>query len=93
MPWGNRSKKAEVKPEPAPVTQVIDTAATAAPEMPKPTAEELTEIKEQVDYYNKNYRGLFSFENPLPSEMANLLFAILQEIRKLREEVKNGGSD
>ncbi len=103
MKWGK--KKENITESEAPVeTGIIDTAPAEHKQEQEtkqpPTPEEIAEIKEQMDYYGKNYRGLINpvdlpsqTINPVEAEIASLLFGILQEIRKLREDVKNGNNN
>jgi len=66
------------------------------PEAPTISEEELQKIKEQVEYYNKNYRGIFTPTDfawskpadPIYCETNSLLFGILQELRALNDHIK-----
>ncbi len=92
------AEKAEAeKLEQAKETPVISSAAEEIPkeekatieekkEAPPPSKEEIAKLEEQIQHYNKNYRGLFN-PNEMPTgammgEIASLLFGILQELRK-----------
>ena len=90
-------KKKEKKPEPVPVpaepTPVIETDENSAEETAANTEIEAL-LKVQVDYYQKNYQGVFSedlfnkiTQNHISAEIASVLFAIMSEIRYMRYEI------
>lgn len=83
----------KLKAEQSQSTPVIATGTQAA-EQPQPTKEELSILSKHVEYYSKNYRGIFNpaenpaqIVNPMDAEIASLLFGILQELRAIKEKM------
>ena len=93
----NKQKEEQAKPTPIVTSTPKAVEATEPTEVneepvPKPSKKEVEELKQSVDYYTKNYRGLFNPNdnpiqtiNPMDAEIANLLFGILQELRMIRQ--------
>lgn len=90
-----RPKKEEPRPTAAEPTPILDTgSANNDPVKEVEEAKVNQALKELVEYYKKNYQGVFNGEvlspltqNDIQGEMLNLLLSILSEVKYLRYEV------